>query len=117
MFRNLILVLSLPAGTAAAQMAGHHGHRVAAVGDPDAAPRMEINDRMHQGMMIGFSGDADVMSVRGMIPHHQGAVEMAEYVPEPDHDPEVRARVEAITAVQETEISMMREWRAARGLE
>ena len=32
--------------------------------------------KIHQGMMIGYSDDADIDFVRGMIPHHQGAIDM-----------------------------------------
>lgn len=36
----------------------------------------EVNMNMHKGMAINFTGDAKVDFVRGMIPHHQGAVDM-----------------------------------------
>jgi uncharacterized protein (DUF305 family) len=32
---------------------------------------------MHEGMNNTFTGNADRDVVNGMIPHHQGAVEMA----------------------------------------
>ncbi|EKO3567598.1 DUF305 domain-containing protein [Vibrio metschnikovii] len=75
-----------------------------------------INDNMHQAMNINFTGDADVDFVRGMIPHHEGAVEMAKVVLEHGSDPKIRALAQAVIAAQEEEISMMQQWLAERGL-
>lgn len=75
-----------------------------------------INDQMHQAMNINFTGDADVDFVRGMIPHHEGAVEMAKVVLEHGSDPKIRALAQAVIAAQEEEISMMQQWLAERGL-
>lgn len=69
-----------------------------------------INQKMHEGMNITFTGKADVDFVNGMIPHHQGAVEMAKVVLAFGTDPEIRKLAEAIIRAQETEIAMMRAW-------
>jgi uncharacterized protein (DUF305 family) len=67
---------------------------------------------MHQGTMIGYSGDADVDFVRGMIPHHQGAIDMAKVELEYMKDPEL---AEGIVAPQESEIEMMQTGLKAHG--
>ena len=38
------------------------------------------NDKMHQGMAMHYTGNADRDFLAGMIPHHQGAIDMAEVV-------------------------------------
>jgi len=77
----------------------------------------EANAKMHAGMDIEFTGDADVDFVRGMIPHHQGAVDMARIVLQYGKDPEIRKLASEIVKAQEAEISMMKEWLKERGLE
>lgn len=75
----------------------------------------EANDRMHQDMAIAFSGDADTDFIKGMIPHHKGAVDMARIVLEHGKDPEVRKLADAIIKAQEDEISWMNAWLAKSG--
>jgi uncharacterized protein (DUF305 family) len=70
---------------------------------------------MSMGMAVPFTGNADVDFIKGMIPHHQGAVDAAKIVLEYGEDPEVRAFATEIIAAQEKEIAWMKEWLAANG--
>lgn len=96
---------------------GDHAGHSATSDDPVISAYMAANDQMHRDMDITFSGDADVDFVRGMIPHHQGAIDMAKVVLEFGNDPEIRALAQEVIATQEDEIAMMQDWLAARGLE
>jgi uncharacterized protein (DUF305 family) len=75
----------------------------------------DANARMHAGMGTAIDADADVAFMAGMIPHHQGAVDMAKIVLEHGKDPETRAMAEAIIKTQTAEIKAMESWLAKRG--
>jgi len=75
-------------------------------------------DGMHEGMMAGMAHpDPDVAFVLGMIPHHQGAIDMAKVQLRFGSDPQNRALAEQIIAHQEAEIAAMRAWLSERGVE
>ena len=69
---------------------------------------------MHGDMMQGFTGDADIDFLKGMIPHHQGAIDMAKVVLEHGKDKKVRKLARDIIKAQEREIAMMKSWLAAK---
>jgi uncharacterized protein (DUF305 family) len=70
--------------------------------------------KMHDGMMLDYTGDPDVDFVRGMIPHHQGAIDMAKVEIADGKDPELRHLAEEIVKAQEAEIALMQAWLKAR---
>ena len=77
----------------------------AAKGDtPSTAAYKAANDKMHAGMNISFSGNADKDFVNGMIPHHQGAVEMAKIVLQYGNDPAFNKLARDIVKAQDTEM-------------
>ncbi|WP_432431520.1 CopM family metallochaperone [Chelatococcus daeguensis] len=69
-----------------------------------------VNERMHRDMDVTFTGDADADFVRAMIPHHQGAVDMAKVVLAFGKDPKIRELAESVVQAQESEIAMMKAW-------
>src|SRR5690349_5069190 len=84
LLRSLLVsaaILALPS-LAAAQGAGHSGHSMPmqterSTDTPATKEYREANAKMHRDMDIPYTGDSDIDFVLGMIPHHQGAIDMA----------------------------------------
>jgi Domain of unknown function (DUF305) len=96
---------------------GGHGSAGQPKGDtgPSSLAFHGINFKMHEKMDITFTGDADVDFVKGMIPHHQGAIDMAKTVLAFGKDLEVRKLAEEVIKAQESEIALMQNWLKAKG--
>lgn len=121
-FKKIVLAL-MAAGmllavfleTAPAQ--DHTGHGMGSMATASGSPSTEAYKKameaMHKDMAIPYTGNADVDFVRGMIPHHQGAIDMAKVELEHGKDPELRKLAEAVIKAQEIEIKQMQDWLAA----
>ena len=71
---------------------------------------METMDRdMNQGMM---AKDIDVAFICGMLPHHQGAIDMAKAELQYGDDPWARQLAQAVIDAQTKEIAQMKDWLA-----
>ena len=79
---------------------------------PDAANgfRSMINDavaRMHAAMNVPFTGDVDRDFARMMIPHHQGAIDMALAELRYGKDERLKRLAQEIIVSQQQEIAVM----------
>ena len=108
--RSFVLAAAAAAVPAAASPQGHSGSHAHAVGpaDPFAS---EMHQRMRSMMdamdRAPMSGDPDRDFLSMMIPHHQGAVEMARLVLVHGRDPLTRQLAEEILSAQTSEIASM----------
>lgn len=68
------------------------------------------NKKMHQNMAIHFSGDVDKDFINGMIPHHQGAIDMANVALQYSKNPRILKLAKEIIRTQTQEIQLMQKW-------
>ena len=112
---SAIVLSAWLSGAAFAQAVDPHaGHTMAmpANAGPSAsnAAYEQANAKMHKDMAVTLTGDADREFLAGMIPHHQGAVDMAEVVLKYGKDPKVKKLAQEIIAAQKQEIATMQAW-------
>lgn len=80
---------------------------------PEARALRDANTTMHAGMTsVRQSGDADRDFVASMIPHQQGAIDMATIELQFGKDAETRDLAERIIAAQQKQIAEMNAWLA-----
>jgi uncharacterized protein (DUF305 family) len=114
MRRSVGVTLTLCIAVGVAAHAQSHGHGDApsdAAVSADAtfaSQMMQAMDRMDAGMMAAKpTGDPDRDFAAMMIPHHQGAVDMAKIQLIYGRDPVMRRLAQAIIVEQQQEIELM----------
>ena len=70
----------------------------------------EADMKMMHDMAVPYTGNADIDFRTKMIPHHQGAIDMAKVALQYATNAETKAMAEAIIAAQEKEIAEMKSW-------
>ena len=129
---SLVLALTatlsfVPLREASAQPSGHPGHQThhgtsmphsGHLSQGAAASTREYqvaHEQMMRNMALPYTGDPDVDFRVQMIPHHQGAIDMARVAMRHAEDPWTRQLAEAVIVEQQREIAEMQAWLARRG--
>jgi uncharacterized protein (DUF305 family) len=100
--RPLLLMLAVAFGSAAFAPA-HDAAEAPFLAENDAAMK-----KMMAAMEIKPSGDVDRDFVDMMVPHHQGAVDMARAVLRHGRNEQIRRLAQEIIVTQQQEITVMR---------
>ena len=96
-------------------MAGQTGQAAGTQSEASKA-YMAAMDKMHGPMMqAAQDSDPDVAFVRGMIPHHQGAIEMAKVVLQYGKDEQAKKWANDVIREQQGEIDEMQAWLKKNG--
>jgi uncharacterized protein (DUF305 family) len=83
-------------------------------GDAESTKAFKQADmNMMHDMAVPYTGNPDIDFRAKMLPHHQGAIDMAKVALQYAKDPATKALAEAIIAAQEKEIAEMQAWLAA----
>jgi uncharacterized protein (DUF305 family) len=104
-------VTTLALTSAAFAQSAHVGHGAS----PSDKAFMDSMEKMDKSMKAPMSGDADKDFVTMMIPHHQGAIDMAKVELQYGKDPVLRKLAQDIIVAQEKEIADMKAWQAKGG--
>lgn len=73
---------------------------------PEMQAAMQMSSDLGQG-----DGEFDLRFIDGMIPHHEGALVMAEQVLQNSDRPELQQLAQAILETQQAEIDQMQQWK------
>jgi uncharacterized protein (DUF305 family) len=117
---SAIVALGLAAGGAGAQqsasMPGMKMNSAESGGSASTEALKHADQKMMQQMQApAYTGDADKDFVAHMIPHHQGAIDMAEVELKYGKDPEMKKLAGNIVKAQKEEIATMERWQATHG--
>ncbi|WP_144148357.1 DUF305 domain-containing protein [Paraburkholderia sp. BCC1884] len=125
-FRSVYLFSALALAMAAApvhaqQHASMPGMDMSAsslAGSADSTQAFKAADdkMMHDMSAPTYTGDADKDFVSHMVPHHQGAIEMAQVELKYGKDPELKRLARNIIKAQHDEIAFMQRWQAKHGV-
>ncbi len=82
---------------------------------PASKGYMDAMSKMQAGMPKVHNSDPDVGFAQMMIPHHQGAIDMAKVEIQYSKDPMLRAMAEKMIKDQEKEIADLEKWLKGKG--
>jgi uncharacterized protein (DUF305 family) len=106
----IILGVSAAAGTASAQDHAHNATTTFSITSDVTFDGLmaQAMDRMHAAMIaVNPTGDTDRDFLAMMIPHHQGAIDMAKVVLLHTQDRRIRNLAQSIITEQQYEINLM----------
>ena len=105
----LVLALATPGRAPNSEGDAHHPSPASAPSEASFDRLMaEAMERMGKDMSITHSSDPDRDFAAMMIPHHQGAIDMAKAELQFGHDPVMRRLAQGIIVQQQQEIDLMR---------
>lgn len=116
-WRSVLPLILIPAAALAGQPWARRSPAAIVPLDPNWAELMAGMHTMHAAMSaVKPSGNSDVDFVRLMMPHHQGAVDMAKAELLSGKDPQIARLAQEIITDQESEMQLMQLWLQQHGV-